>query len=39
MEDSAEAFYEWIGPKRKRQPLHISRGDGNFLSMAGLYSY
>src|SRR5215510_5920271 len=35
----AEAFYEWIGPKRKRQPLHISRRDGNFLSMAGLYSY
>jgi putative SOS response-associated peptidase YedK len=35
----AEAFYEWIGPKRKRQPLHIHRRDGNFLSMAGLYSY
>jgi putative SOS response-associated peptidase YedK len=35
----AEAFYEWIGPKKKRQPLHISRRDGNFLSMAGLYSY
>jgi putative SOS response-associated peptidase YedK len=35
----AEAFYEWIGPKHKRQPLHISRRDGNFLSMAGLYSY
>jgi len=35
----AEAFYEWVGPKRKRQPLHISRRDGNFLSMAGLYSY
>src|SRR5215510_5232161 len=26
----AEAFYEWIGPKRKRQPLHISRRDGTF---------
>jgi len=35
----AEAFYEWVGPKRKRQPLHISRRDGNFMSMAGLYSY
>jgi putative SOS response-associated peptidase YedK len=35
----AEAFYEWVGPKRKRQPLHISRCDGNFLSMAGIYSF
>jgi putative SOS response-associated peptidase YedK len=35
----AEAFYEWVGPKRKRQPLHISRRDGRFLSMAGLYNY
>jgi len=35
----AEAFYEWVGSKRKRQPLHISRRDGNFMSMAGLYSY
>jgi putative SOS response-associated peptidase YedK len=35
----AEAFYKWVGPKRKRQPLHISRRDANFLSMAGLYSY
>jgi putative SOS response-associated peptidase YedK len=35
----AEAFYEWIGPKGKRQPLHITRRDGNFLSMAGLVSF
>ncbi len=35
----AEAFYEWVGPKGKRQPLHISRRDGGFLSMAGLYSF
>jgi putative SOS response-associated peptidase YedK len=35
----AEAFYEWIGPKKKRQPLHISRRDGKFMSLAGLYSY
>ena len=35
----AEAFYEWVGPRGKKQPLHISRHDGSFLSMAGLYSY
>jgi len=35
----AEAFYEWVGTKRKRQPLHISRRGGKFLSLAGLYSY
>jgi putative SOS response-associated peptidase YedK len=35
----AEAFYEWVGPKKRRQPLHVSRRDGQFLSMAGLYSY
>lgn len=35
----AEAFYEWVGPKGKKQPLHISRRDGNFLSMAGLFNY
>lgn len=35
----AEAFYEWVGPRGKKQPLHISRRDGNFLSMAGLFSY
>jgi putative SOS response-associated peptidase YedK len=35
----AEAFYEWVGPRNKRQPLHISRRDGQFLSMAGLFNY
>lgn len=35
----AEAFYEWVGPKGKKQPLSISRGDGKFLSMARLFSY
>jgi putative SOS response-associated peptidase YedK len=35
----AEAFYEWVGPRGKKQPLHISRRDGGFLSMAGLYNF
>ena len=35
----AEAFYEWLGPRGKKQPLHIARRDGHFLSMAGLFSY
>jgi putative SOS response-associated peptidase YedK len=35
----AEAFYEWIGPRGKKQPLHISRRDGKFLSMAGLFNF
>jgi len=34
----AEAFYEWVGPKSRRQPLYVSRRDGGFLSMAGLYN-
>ena len=24
----AEAFYEWVGPKKERQPLSIARADG-----------
>ncbi len=35
----AEAFYEWVGAKGRKQPLHISRRDGRFLSMAGLFSF
>lgn len=35
----AEAFYEWVGPRGKKQPLNIARRDGKFLSMAGLFSY
>jgi putative SOS response-associated peptidase YedK len=35
----AEAFYEWVGPKGNKIPLHISRKDGKFLSMAGLFNY
>ncbi len=35
----AEAFYEWVGPKGHKQPLHIARRDGGFLSMAGLFNY
>jgi putative SOS response-associated peptidase YedK len=35
----AEAFYEWVGPKKARQPLNIARKDGKLLSMAGLFNY
>ena len=35
----AEAFYEWVGPKGRRQPLSIGRADGKLLSMAGLFNY
>ena len=35
----AEAFYEWVGPKKERQPLNIRRADGKLLSMAGLFNY
>jgi len=35
----AEAFYEWVGPKGKKQPLNIARRDGKLLSMAGLFSF
>ena len=35
----AEAFYEWVGPKKERQPLNIARADGQLLSMAGLFNY
>ena len=35
----AEAFYEWVGPKKERQPLNIARKDGKLLSMAGLSNY
>jgi putative SOS response-associated peptidase YedK len=35
----AEAFYEWVGPKGKKQPLNIARRDGRLLSIAGLYNF
>ena len=35
----AEAFYEWVGPKKERQPLNVRRADGKLLSMAGLFNY
>jgi putative SOS response-associated peptidase YedK len=35
----AEAFYEWVGPKKERQPLNIARKNGKLLSMAGLFNY
>jgi putative SOS response-associated peptidase YedK len=35
----AEAFYEWVGPKGRRQPLSIGRAGGKLLSLAGLFNY
>src|SRR5262249_40040937 len=35
----AEAFYEGVGQKSRRQPLSIERTDGRLLSMAGLFNY
>ena len=33
----ADGFYEWTGPKGKRQPIWIHRPDGKLLYLAGLY--
>jgi len=33
----ADGFYEWVGPKNKRQPLWIHPRDGGLLLSAGLY--
>jgi len=33
----ADAFYEWTGPKSKRQPLWIHPKDGGLILFAGLY--
>jgi len=33
----ADGFYEWRGPKGKREPLWIHRMDGRLLLFAGLY--
>ena len=33
----ADGFYEWTGPRGKRQPLNIHRSDGNPLALAGLW--
>lgn len=33
----ADGFYEWTGPRRKRQPLNIHRADGYPLALAGLW--
>ena len=32
-----DGFYEWTGPKNKRQPLWIHPRDGGLLLFAGLY--
>ena len=34
----AEGFFEWIGPKGRKQPLHINKKNKGFLSMAGLFN-
>jgi len=33
----ADGFYEWTGPKRKRQPLWIHPRAGGLMLLAGLY--
>jgi putative SOS response-associated peptidase YedK len=33
----ADGFYEWRGPKNKREPLRFHRPDGGVLYFAGLY--
>ncbi|MGE0668818.1 MAG: SOS response-associated peptidase [Sphingomonadales bacterium] len=33
----ADGFYEWTGKPSDRQPVHISRADGEPLSFAGLW--
>ncbi len=33
----ADGFYEWKGPRGKRQPLNIHRADGQPLALAGLW--
>ncbi len=33
----ADGFYEWTGPKSRRQPLWFHRPDGKLLFLAGLY--
>ena len=33
----ADGFYEWTGPRGKRQPLNIHRSDGFPLALAGLW--
>jgi len=33
----ADGFYEWTGPKSKRQPLWIHPRDGGLMLFAGLY--
>lgn len=32
-------FYEWTGPKGKKQPFRITRKDGDPLLMAGLWAF
>jgi putative SOS response-associated peptidase YedK len=33
----ADGFFEWVGPKTKRQPLWIHPRDGALMLFAGLY--
>jgi putative SOS response-associated peptidase YedK len=33
----ADGFFEWVGPKSKRQPLWIHPKDGGLILFAGLY--
>ena len=33
----ADGFYEWTGPRGRRQPLNIHRADGQPMALAGLW--
>jgi putative SOS response-associated peptidase YedK len=33
----ADGFYEWTGPKGKKQPLFLTLPDGNPFAFAGLW--
>ena len=35
----ADGFYEWTGPRSKRQPHYIHRADGHPLAFAGLWEW
>ncbi|MCY4112016.1 MAG: SOS response-associated peptidase [Chloroflexi bacterium] len=35
----ADGFYEWTGPRNRRQPHYIHRADGHPLALAGLWEW
>lgn len=35
----ATGFYEWVGSKKERRPLHFTRRDGELLLLAGIFDW